>query len=81
MEFCTDKAALCNFDRADLGTLFVPFSRMPPGMKEACQAEKPFDEFFVGEWIYERLLEGAKEKSIHPQSLSDELDGVDDIPY
>jgi hypothetical protein len=71
VEFCTDKAALCHFEREDLGELFVPFSRMPPGMQQDCEDEKPFTKFFLGDWIYGKLLEQAKEdRHLKPEGTS-----------
>ena len=74
VEFCTEKSAYLLFEREDLLKLFVPFSRMPAGVQERCENKDSFKEFFVGDWLYERLKEQTKEDRAK--------DGrADDLPF
>lgn len=86
VEFCTDKAALVVFKREDLGKLFVPFSRMAPGVAEACVEGVEFKEFFLGNWMYDRLKDQAEENCDLGRSPDDRSEAPgpgydDDIPF
>lgn len=81
IEFCTEKAAYIDFERGDLGKLFVPFSRMAPGAKEACGEGVKFNEFFLGTWIYERLLDQVDEDRSGAVASTTQPFHLDDIPY